>query len=85
MTVNVGSTDRIIRAIVGVILIALVFVGPQTPWGWIGIIPLATALMVTARPIASWASRPARKSNGYKKAGAVLRAAPACHSDTRII
>ncbi|MDY6814601.1 MAG: DUF2892 domain-containing protein [Pseudomonadota bacterium] len=44
MTVNVGSTDRIIRAIVGVILIALVFVGPQTPWGWIGIVPLVTAL-----------------------------------------
>ena len=26
-------------------LLALVFVGPQTPWGWIGIVPLATALM----------------------------------------
>jgi len=43
MTINMGSADRIIRAIVGVVLIALVFVGPQTPWGWIGIIPLATA------------------------------------------
>ncbi|MFO7529672.1 MAG: DUF2892 domain-containing protein [Marinobacter sp.] len=45
MTVNMGSADRIIRAVVGVVLIALVFVGPQTPWGWIGIVPLATALM----------------------------------------
>jgi len=43
MTINMGSADRIIRAVVGVVLIALVFVGPQTPWGWIGIIPLATA------------------------------------------
>ncbi|KXS47977.1 MAG: hypothetical protein AWU57_5361, partial [Marinobacter sp. T13-3] len=43
MTINMGSADRIVRAIVGVVLIALVFVGPQTPWGWIGIIPLATA------------------------------------------
>ncbi|MDX5329207.1 MAG: DUF2892 domain-containing protein [Marinobacter sp.] len=42
MTVNMGSADRIIRAIVGVILIALVFVGPQTAWGWIGAVPLAT-------------------------------------------
>ena len=25
------------------LLIALVFVGPQTPWGWIGVIPLLTA------------------------------------------
>lgn len=44
MTVNMGSADRIIRGVVGVVLIALVFVGPQTPWGWLGIIPLATAL-----------------------------------------
>ncbi|MGO1232706.1 MAG: YgaP family membrane protein [Marinobacter sp.] len=43
MTVNMGSADRIIRAVVGVVLIALVFVGPQTVWGWIGVIPLATA------------------------------------------
>ncbi|MBB5321322.1 YgaP family membrane protein [Marinobacter oulmenensis] len=45
MTVNMGSVDRGIRAIVGVVLIALVFVGPQTPWGWIGVIPLVTALV----------------------------------------
>ncbi|MDR9423866.1 MAG: DUF2892 domain-containing protein [Marinobacter sp.] len=43
MTVNMGSADRIIRAVVGIVLIALVFVGPQTVWGWIGVIPLATA------------------------------------------
>lgn len=40
---NVGTIDRILRAIVGLVLVALVFVGPQTPWGWIGLIPLATA------------------------------------------
>lgn len=45
MSVNMGSVDRIIRALVGIVLLALVFVGPQTAWGWIGIVPLATALM----------------------------------------
>lgn len=45
MTRNMGTADRTIRAIVGVVLLAMVFVGPQTAWGWIGIIPLATALM----------------------------------------
>ncbi len=45
MTPNVGTLDRILRIAVGLILIALVFVGPRTPWGWIGIIPLATALV----------------------------------------
>lgn len=45
MKVNMGTIDRTIRAIVGLVLIALVFVGPQTAWGWLGLIPLATAFM----------------------------------------
>lgn len=44
---NVGSADRFIRILVGIALIALVFVGPQTPWGWIGIVPLVTGLLRT--------------------------------------
>lgn len=43
--VNEGGLDRALRAIVGLGLISIVFVGPQTPWGWLGIVPLATALM----------------------------------------
>ncbi|HSG57553.1 MAG TPA: DUF2892 domain-containing protein [Paracoccaceae bacterium] len=46
-TTNVGSIDRIIRIVAGLILIALVFVGPQTNWGWLGIIPLATGFLRT--------------------------------------
>ena len=42
---NVGTVDKVIRIILGLVLIALVFVGPQTPWGWIGIIPLVTGLV----------------------------------------
>lgn len=45
MEKNVGSIDRIARIVLGLALIALVFVGPQTPWGWIGLVPLATALI----------------------------------------
>lgn len=45
MPVNVGTIDRALRAIVGLILIALVFVGPQTAWGWIGVVPLLTAFI----------------------------------------
>ena len=44
---NVGSVDRMIRIIVGLILIALIFVGPKTAWGWIGLIPLITGLART--------------------------------------
>ncbi len=43
MQKNMGAVDRALRAAVGLVLIALVFVGPQTPWGWIGLVPLLTA------------------------------------------
>ncbi len=45
MTANVGTIDRILRIVVGLVLIALVFVGPKTPWGWIGVVPLLTGLL----------------------------------------
>ncbi|MBF0141143.1 MAG: DUF2892 domain-containing protein [Magnetococcales bacterium] len=44
MKANVGGLDRIVRIVVGLGLIALVFVGPQTIYGWIGVIPLVTGL-----------------------------------------
>lgn len=42
---NVGKMDRAFRVILGVGLIALVFVGPKTVWGWVGVIPLLTAFV----------------------------------------
>ena len=44
MTKNVGGVDKILRIVLGLVLIALVFVGPQTPWGWIGLLPLLTGI-----------------------------------------
>ena len=44
-TANVGTTDRIVRIVVGLVLLALTVVGPQTLWGLIGVVPLATAFM----------------------------------------
>lgn len=43
MVCNIGKNERIIRAIVGLALLSLVFIGPQTPWGWLGLVLLATA------------------------------------------
>lgn len=44
MTSNIGTWDRTLRIVVGVALLSLVFIGPQTPWGLIGLIPLITGL-----------------------------------------
>ncbi len=45
MTRNEGTIDRALRIILGLILLSLVFIGPQTAWGWIGVVPLATGLI----------------------------------------
>ena len=45
MVQNVGSVDRAIRIIGGVILIGLAATGNIGLWGWIGVIPLATGLI----------------------------------------
>lgn len=42
---NVGNLDRAARFIIGIILIAMVFVGPKVTWGWIGLVPLLTGLI----------------------------------------
>lgn len=44
MTRNIGSLDRTLRIAVGLALLSLVFVGPQTLWGLIGLVPLITGL-----------------------------------------
>ncbi len=44
MLQNVGSVDRIIRVVAGVTLIGASLLGAIGPWGWIGIVPLATGL-----------------------------------------
>ncbi len=45
MKVNEGIGDRIIRIIIGIVLLAIVFWGPKTPWGWLGLIPLITGII----------------------------------------
>jgi len=46
MKANEGNLDRALRVIVGLGLVAIVFVGPQTPWGWFFLFPLATVVVV---------------------------------------
>lgn len=42
---NEHSIERVIRVVLGVALLLLVVVGPKTPWGLIGLLPLATGLI----------------------------------------
>ena len=42
---NEHAVDRIIRVVAGLALLSLVWIGPQTAWGWVGLVPLVTGLV----------------------------------------
>ena len=42
---NEGTVDRVMRVLLGAGVLSLAFVGPQSAWGWLGIIPLVTGLI----------------------------------------
>jgi sulfite exporter TauE/SafE len=46
MKANVGGIDKVLRIVVGVLLLALVLLidGPAKWWGLFGLVPLATGL-----------------------------------------
>ena len=41
---NVSGVDRWLRVVLGIIVLSLVYVGPHTAWGYLGLIPLITGL-----------------------------------------
>jgi hypothetical protein len=44
MQANVGTIDRVLRVVAGLVLIALALTGTIGVWGWIGVLPLATGV-----------------------------------------
>jgi hypothetical protein len=45
MSINVGTLDRWLRIIAGLAILSLVVVGPRSPWGWFGLVPLMTGFV----------------------------------------
>ena len=42
---NENTADRVVRIVLGLGLLSLYFLGPKTPWGLIGIIPILTSVI----------------------------------------
>jgi hypothetical protein len=45
MKANEGTVDRAVRIIGGVGILSLAFFGPQSPWGFVGLIPIFTGVV----------------------------------------
>lgn len=52
MTSNVGGIDRVLRIVVGLVLIGLTLAGTIGVWGWLGLVPLATGAIGWCPPYA---------------------------------
>ena len=50
MTKNVGGIDRILRIVAGLALIVLAAMGTVCPWGWLGVVVLATGVFSFCMP-----------------------------------
>ena len=45
MNTNIGSSDRLVRILLGIGSLLLAFEGPRTAWGYVGLVPLITGLL----------------------------------------
>lgn len=52
MKSNVGGVDRVLRIVLGLVLLGLAATGTVGGWGWLGIVPLATGLVGWCPPYA---------------------------------
>ena len=52
MKSNVGGIDRILRIVLGLVLIGLTLTGTIGAWGWLGVVPLATGAIGWGPPYA---------------------------------
>lgn len=42
---NEHKVERALRILVGLAVLSLAFVGPKTPWAWLGVVPLLTGAL----------------------------------------
>lgn len=52
MKKNIGFIERVLRIVVGLGIVSLAFFGPQTPWAFLGLVPLLTGIVGWCPPYA---------------------------------
>jgi hypothetical protein len=62
MKTNIGKIERIVRIVVGLGILSLAFVGPRSPWAYLGILPVVTGLAGWCPPYALFGISTAKAS-----------------------
>ena len=63
MKKNIGTIERVIRVTAGLFILSLTLVGPQSLWGLLGLIPLATGIVGWCPPYAILGISTCKKQN----------------------
>jgi len=63
MKKNIGNVERIVRIVAGLIIMSLAFIGPQSPWAYLGVIPILTGLIGWCPPYALLGISTCKKSS----------------------
>jgi len=64
VTKNIHNVERIIRILAGIGILSLAFVGPRSPWGYLGLAPLLTGLVGWCPPYSLLGINTARRGVG---------------------
>jgi len=52
MKPNIGKAERVVRVVVGLVVLSQAFTGYQSPWAYLGCLPLLTGLVGWCPPYA---------------------------------
>lgn len=61
---NIGDTERVVRVLAGMAILSLVFIGPKSLWGLIGIVPIVTGLSGWCPPYSLLGINTCKHKNG---------------------
>lgn len=68
VSINVGTIDRTLRVVVGLVLIGLALAGSIGVWGWIGLVPLLTGAFASCPLYSLFGLSTCPTGGGSKKA-----------------
>lgn len=49
---NIGGVERVVRVVAGAGIVSMAFVGPESPWAFLGLVPLLTGVAGWCPPYA---------------------------------
>jgi Inner membrane protein YgaP-like, transmembrane domain len=73
MKKNIGNIERVVRIAAGLAILSLAFVGPQSPWAYLGVVPLFTGFVGWCPPYALFGISTCKASNSVKNGSCAVK------------